>query len=590
MNYTFLFKPHWRPIICLLGALLWLSDLHGEVAVPVYEGIEIDLVNYRIATLYKGPDKSWVADSLDVEGIYHIVSQEQNLWHLELSFSITNRTIDGSDTWMQLRTNINAASIYLNDSLLIRNGIVEDAGPASLGGKNLVRKRIPRRYLVNGINKIEVKFSNYKDQKGALFRDLSLGTLEEFLQTRAVMSTAPILFSGIFLFALFLNLALYFSLNRNLTFIALAILFLVYSLLVIYEALYWNGLVPSSSFIHSYTLRRGLEYLTYFILLFVLYFEYGYQKKFLALSIFAFIAIYILASLSHFTVAIALSILPLIISFFALVKGVKNSLLITLALFVLFGLNYIDDNNLIEDFDMVHSHYIVTSIVYKLDNLGMLVFALVMIFTSAKGILFKVNTLNETQLKLERLEYQFLQKRILPHFLINSLMSLQQLIFKDPQNASAMVEALSEEFYLLAAMSKKKLIPIHQEIEMCQMHLKIMSIQQRANYRMMTYGIVGDEMIPPAIIHTLVENGITHGYAGDQDANFTLSKNETPRGTQYVLFNDSKIQKGSQKPPSGTGLKYVEARLEECYPSQWKLNSNSVENGWEAIIEINDKV
>ncbi|AXT60369.1 hypothetical protein D1816_08395 [Aquimarina sp. AD10] len=554
--------------------------------IPEYSGSIIDLSTFNIATLYKDSTKQFLADKQNAIGIYDIVSKEKGLWYVTLDFEITEATINNGDIWLEFRTNINAATLYLNGKLFFRNGIIENLSQAKTEGENLVRKRIPKEYLVDGDNKIEIEFTNYKNKTGAIFRDLSIGSLEAFQKHTAVMTTAPILLLGMFIFFLLINLVLYFSLDRKEVFLFLTILFLINSLLVGYEVLYWNGFVPASSFIHSYTLRSVLEYGTYFILLFILYFEYKYEKKILLLSILAFITVYIFAALTGINIVIALSLLPFSISLLTSLKGEKNRNIITSSLFVLFFLNYLDDRNVIEDYDFVHSNFIITSIVYKLDSLGVVIFALVMIFISAKGILSKTKSLNEAKLKLERLEYQFLQKRILPHFIINSLMSLQQLISKEPEIANKMIEALSEEFHLLSMMSKKKLVSINQEIEICKVHLRIMSIQQKTNYKMEVNGINGNEMIPPIVIHTLVENGITHGYSGNQNANFKLSKQETSSSILYHLFNDSNINTTNLAHTSGTGLKYVEARLEECYPGKWKLYSNKIKNGWESIIEI----
>ncbi|NAS30733.1 hypothetical protein GTQ40_07100 [Flavobacteriaceae bacterium R38] len=575
-----------KSIFLLLNIFL-LCNISAQDKIPEYEGDEIDLIQYKISTLYKGFNKEFVANRLDVEGIYNHVSKEKNLWHIIVAFNIEKTLIYEEDIWIQLRTNINAATVHLNDNLFFKNGVVLHTTQAEIGGKNLIRKKIPKDFLIDGHNKIEITFSNYKDQKGAVFRDLAIGNLEGFQKNTAIMSTAPILFFGIFLFAFFINIVLYFSLNRKKVFIMLAALFLINSLLVLYEVLYWNGLVPAVSFIHSYTLRSGLEYLTYFILLFILFYEYNFSKKYLLLAVLAFIAIYIFASFIQISIAVALSFLPFAFSVLALYQKKENSILITISLFILFIFNYIDDNDLIESFDIIYSNYMITSIVYKMDNLAMVFFALLMIFTSAKGILSKTHALNDAKLKLERLEYQFLQKHIQPHFLMNSLMSLQQLVVNDKENANKMIEALSEEFHLLTTMSKKKTVPILEEIEMCKTHLKIMSIQQKANYHMEVKGIKGNEMIPPAVIHTLVENGITHGYSGNEDAYFELHKEETVTNIQYRLFNDSKGKSsGKIQSNSGTGLKYIEARLEECYPGNWELQSKPTTNGWEAVITI----
>lgn len=503
-----------------------------------------------------------------------------------MHFNTTKETINATNIWLQFRTNINAANVFVNSNLLFKNGSVYNTSEVEKTGKNLVLKKVLKNYLVVGKNSIEIEFTNYKNSSNSIFRDVSIGQLSDFQKDRQIMTFAPILFFGIFLFLLLINLVLYFSLDKKRVFLLLALLFGINALLVGYEVLYWNGLVPSASLIHSYTLRASLEYSTYFVLLFILYYEYGYQKKILLTSISVFVLVYLFTILTNSNIAISLSIVPLMFSVFAATKKTKNSIIISTSLLVLFLFNYLDDYNTIEGYDFVYSNFIITSLVYKLDNLGMLIFALVMIAISAKGILSKTKALNEATLKLEQLEYQFLQKHILPHFIVNSLMSLQQLIPKEPKTASKMIEALSEEFHLLSAMSKKKLVPIEQEIAICEAHLKIMSIQQNAKYTLSLSGFTGNEMIPPIIIHTLVENGITHGYFGKQDASFELSKQQTKDTLIYRLFNDSKEQLVNANSTKGTGLTYIEARLEECYPNNWKLQSNKTENGWETIIEI----
>lgn len=574
-------------ILLIIGLLLNVQFVND---IPEYTGNTIDLGTYNISTLYKGTQKQFVANKLNAENIYNEVSKEKGLWYLVLDFKVREDIIKKEDIWLQFRTNINAATLSINDKLLFTNGIVNNTIQAKIGGKNIVRKRIPKEYLKSGQNTIEIKFTNYKNSSNAIFRDISIGKLEKFQKHTAVMTTAPILFLGTFTFFVFINIILYFSLSRKKVFLLLALLFLMNSLLMAYEVLYWNGMVSSVSFVHSYTLRSGLEYITYFILLLMLCFEYECQKRTIFLVTLAFVLVYITTILVQINIAIALSFLPFGLSLIALIKRRQNAAIITIALFLLVLFNYLDDSNMLESYDVVNSNFIVTSLVYKLDSLGMIIFALVMIFISAKGILFKTKSLNEANLKLERLEYQFLQKMILPHFMVNSLMSLQQLVSKEPETAKKMIEALSEEFHLLADMSKKKLVPIHQEIEICKAHLELMSIQQKANYTMEVTGISGDEMIPPTIIHTLLENGITHGYTGNQNAYFLLGKEQTSNLVVYRLFNDSTIQTTTMKGSSGTGLKYVEARLEECYPRQWKLHSNKVENGWESIIEIEHKI
>jgi hypothetical protein len=559
-----------------------------QKAIP-YLGSEIDFGTLKAATLYKGVDKEIVGQNVNMRDIFTAASKEHNLWTVIYQFELRDSILKAEDIWFYLRSNVNAAEVYFNEHLLLQNGQIGDSKSTEENGLNLIKKHVSRSLLVTGKNQLKVRFSNYKNKDGALFRDLSIGSLKGFLDTGKVMSTASLLFSGIFLFAILINMALYFSLNRQKNFLLLTFIFLVNFMLSIYETLYWNGLLESISFMHSNGFKALLEYTCYFVLLFIVYLEFGFERTKLLFAIAVFGLIMVIDNFYSLPMAIFLSSIPFAFSCLPAKTDVPSKNLIRFSLFLIVFFTFLDDYDLIEGFDFVHQNYIITSIVFKIDVLGMVLFSVIMIYTSAKGIFIKTQKLNAAKLQLEQLEYQFLQKHIQPHFLMNSLMSLQQLVTTDTDNASKMIEALSEEFHLLTTMTKKKLVPINDEINMCRTHLQIMSIQQRANYQLKVNGIIGDETIPPAVIHTLVENGITHGYSGNENALFKLTKSATSTVITYRLFNDSKKKTSNKKTSTGSGLKYIEARLEECYPNRWTLSSNAVENGWEAIIQIHSK-
>jgi len=555
-----------------------------------YSGTEIDFGTLKSGTLYKGIDQQLVGRNLNIIDIHAAASTEQNLWTLTYQFELKDSILKAEDIWLQLRSNVNAAEVYFNGHLLLNNGRIGNSINTEKNGLNLIRKHISRNILVVGINELKVRFSNYKNKDGAIFRDLAIGSLTGFTHHARTIHTASLLFSGIFLFAIFINIALYFSLNRKKTFLLLAFLFLMNFILSMYETLYWNGLTESISFIHSKTLKAVLEYISSFTLLCIVYFEFGLARKKFILAIVVFVLIALFGDLFSLPMAISLSLIPFVFSCLSSKNDIATKNLIRFSLFLIFFFTFLDDYDLIEGFDFVYLNYIITSIVFKIDLLGMVLFAVMMIYTSAKGIFLEAQKLNAAKLQLEQLEYQFLQKHIQPHFLMNSLMSLQQLVITDTENASKMIEALSEEFHLLTIMTKKKLVPIEDEINMCKTHLQIMSIQQKASYQLTVNGVSGDETIPPAVLHTLVENGITHGYSGNENAHFELTKTRTATGIQYRIFNDSKKQTTPKKTTTGSGIKYIEARLEECYPKKWSLTSKAVDNGWEAIIQLQTNV
>ena len=78
------------------------------------------------------------------------------------------------------------------------------------------------------------------------------------------------------------------------------------------------------------------------------------------------------------------------------------------------------------------------------------------------------------------------------------------------KRSSVFIEALAKEFDLFNQIENQTLIPIHQEIALCRNHLRIMKYRKEINYFWEEEGIDFEQKIPPGILHTLLENGITH--------------------------------------------------------------------------------
>lgn len=193
----------------------------------------------------------------------------------------------------------------------------------------------------------------------------------------------------------------------------------------------------------------------------------------------------------------------------------------------------------------------------------------------------------EAMLRSATLENQLLKRSLQPHFLFNSLMSLQEWIETNPKEAAHFVQVLADEFRALCNMSGRKLIPMEEELAMCRSHLAIMGFRREAKFQLLAEGIKGDEQIPPAIFHTLIENGLTHGYADRKEGTFYLRKKQENGMAQYELTNDGDSDSSSDKKAhNGTGLRYVEARLEEAFAGQWELSAGPCEEGWHIRLSI----
>lgn len=187
-----------------------------------------------------------------------------------------------------------------------------------------------------------------------------------------------------------------------------------------------------------------------------------------------------------------------------------------------------------------------------------------------------------------RLETELLKKHLQPHFLMNTLTSVLEWIETNPALGARAIEALAAELRALTDVSGEQLIPMCRELALCRTHLEVMGYRQAVQFELETAGIDTDAYIPPAVIHTLIENAITHNAYKPGKVIFTLHETRTDRQRQLVL--STPLAGAIRQPrPEGGGLRYVRARLEEALPGRWALRSGEESGAWVTHIEISER-
>ncbi len=187
-----------------------------------------------------------------------------------------------------------------------------------------------------------------------------------------------------------------------------------------------------------------------------------------------------------------------------------------------------------------------------------------------------------------RLEIELLKKNIQPHFLLNTLATIMEVIEREPKTAVMLIEALATEFRILARVSGEKLIPLAQEIELCRAHLRVMSLRKGAQCALEVTGADDAALVPPALLHTLIENGLTHLLPREGRQDFALRIERRAGAMRYALVARGERQgaAGNGQSREGTGLRYIKARLEESFTGRWKIDGGAVPEGWQTEIEI----
>ena len=123
----------------------------------------------------------------------------------------------------------------------------------------------------------------------------------------------------------------------------------------------------------------------------------------------------------------------------------------------------------------------------------------------------------------------------------------------------------------------------------------MLSLRKKISYLWIQEGIDPNDVIPPASIHTAVENGVSHSLPNEDGCIcFNLDFERADNYKQYTLNTKAKIREASNfdqiehENGDGMGLKYIKSRLQESYPNQWKVTSNATTDGWETVIRISE--
>ena len=168
---------------------------------------------------------------------------------------------------------------------------------------------------------------------------------------------------------------------------------------------------------------------------------------------------------------------------------------------------------------------------------------------------------------------QALQAQIEPHFLFNTLASIDQLILTDPPRASSMQRSLIR--YLRSAMPQMReggRPSLGQQVDLCRAFLDIMGM--RMEDRMQAVVTVPDGLksavFPSMMLQTLVENAIRHGLEPKAEGGRLEIGAEVVDGQLAVHVRDTGVGFAGAG-NDGIGLANIRARLNALYNERAEL-------------------
>ena len=166
-----------------------------------------------------------------------------------------------------------------------------------------------------------------------------------------------------------------------------------------------------------------------------------------------------------------------------------------------------------------------------------------------------------------------LQAQIEPHFLFNTLASVDQLIQTDPPRASKMQQSLIR--YLRSDMPQMRegsRSSLGQQVDLCSAFLEIMAVRMEA--RLQPVVSVPEDLksavLPSMMLQTLVENAIKHGLEPKTEGGRLEIGAKIVDGQLAVHVLDTGIG-FMPKGEGGVGLANVRERLKALYKDRAEL-------------------
>jgi two-component system sensor histidine kinase AlgZ len=169
----------------------------------------------------------------------------------------------------------------------------------------------------------------------------------------------------------------------------------------------------------------------------------------------------------------------------------------------------------------------------------------------------------ESQVAARESELRAVRAQLNPHFLFNSLNSINALVGSDPEGARRMCEGLGDFLRRTLALGARARVTLGEELALVDRYLAIEQV--RFGDRLAVERAIEPDALacalPPLLLQPLVENAIKHGVAGRIEGG-TLVIAAARRGERLVVRlenpvdDDVAVNKGE-----GLGLDIVRRRL-----------------------------
>ncbi len=239
-----------------------------------------------------------------------------------------------------------------------------------------------------------------------------------------------------------------------------------------------------------------------------------------------------------------------------------------------------------------YQHYLKISLWWKALD-GFLLYIVAMLVYYLYAYVEQLNEKAANEIRLNELikdgELNLLKSQINPHFLFNSMNSVNSLIIRNPEQAQKMLVALSDYLRYAVLATNRVYSCVADEMENIARYLSIEKLRfgDKLQYEPDIDPASLNAEIPAMLLQPLFENAIKHGVYESLETVRIVAK--ITKDSQYLnieLSNDFDAEGVSPKKGSGTGLKNSRERLRLLYGTSAAIQEKKKGSVFTVILKI----
>lgn len=168
-------------------------------------------------------------------------------------------------------------------------------------------------------------------------------------------------------------------------------------------------------------------------------------------------------------------------------------------------------------------------------------------------------------------ELLLLKSQVSPHFLFNSLNNIYSLSIVKHDNASIMIEKLSDILRYIIYEGSAKTVLLEREVELIKNYVDLQLLKKlkaENNIAISIENVLSTHKIAPLILINIIENCFKHSDINYDANGFLKIDLKVENGILYFKTENS-CQK--RKEGGGVGLKNIKSQLEHYYPNTHEL-------------------